>query len=473
MKRRSNRIHRVSALAGAALLGATAVHAAPVPAPAAPANPLSLAGGALTFDLEGRWRMEARSNTFDFNSGARALTDDEFLLERLRIGLLYKPCAGFKLYVQGQDSREFFSKRPDIPTALGAEGNDAFDLRQAWMEFGDAKAYPLTLKIGRQPLAYGDERLLGGFEWNNVARTFDAAKLRWEEKTWALDAFAGSVVDVSDVGQFDQSDLFNGREKHRDEVLSGLYGTTTALGPQTTDLYVLHLHQELAGGNTNFFTLGTRMRSKPGAFSTVMVEGKKKPVGFDYSGEFAFQTGKLNKSGVVRDLQAYALNAGGGYAFDVAGTPRVGVAYSYATGDKNSADASWDGFQNLYPTNHKFYGQMDVFSWQNMHDLEANFKVSPSKSVTLKSEVHAFWLATNKDAWYRANGTTAVRPLNAAAKAANSFAGAEADFTATWSVSKPVQVEAGYSHFFAGSYLKGTGAQSDADFTYVQLKVSF
>ena len=34
---------------------------------------------------------------------------------------------------------------------------------------------------------------------------------------------------------------------------------------------------------------------------------------------------------------------------------------------------------------------MDVFSWQNMHDLELNFKCNPVKSVTIKSEFHAFW----------------------------------------------------------------------------------
>jgi hypothetical protein len=34
-------------------------------------------------------------------------------------------------------------------------------------------------------------------------------------------------------------------------------------------------------------------------------------------------------------------------------------------------------------------------------------------------------------------------------------------------------VQAGYSHFFAGDYLKGTGFHSDADFGYVQATISF
>ena len=34
-------------------------------------------------------------------------------------------------------------------------------------------------------------------------------------------------------------------------------------------------------------------------------------------------------------------------------------------------------------------------------------------------------------------------------------------------------VESGYSHFFAGSYLKDTGPSDDADFAYVQAAVAF
>jgi len=40
------------------------------------------------------------------------------------------------------------------------------------------QAYQASLKIGRQELIYGDERLIGAFGWNNIGRVFDAAKLR-------------------------------------------------------------------------------------------------------------------------------------------------------------------------------------------------------------------------------------------------------------------------------------------------------
>ena len=456
-------------------------------------NPLSFFDGKVVFDLQERFRWEIRENNYDFNSAVRSLTDDNWFEQRFRIGVMIKPTPWIKLYAQGQDSREINSDRPDFPGVMGAEGDDAFDLRQGYIEIGNSKEFPLSLKIGRQILSYGDERLVGSFDWNNIGRTFDAAKLRWEAKNWWLDAFASSVV-VPTRGKYNQSDFVNGTENHRSQVFSGVYFSTTAIPVQTTDLYVFHLHENdnplylpAAIGDTNFVTLGARIKSNPGAFAPqppapapdgkAIADGKsaplplppKKPVGFDYDAEGAFQTGKVR--GLT--LTAFAVHGGIGYTFDVPWLPRLGVAYNYGSGDSDPHDHQIETFQNLFPTNHKFYGQMDVFSWQNMHDLEVSVKAQPLKKVSLKAEFHAFWLASNEDVWYRANGATAVRPLNALAENANTYAGSEVDVTAQWSVTKNVALEAGYSHFFAGSYLKDTGAHDDADFGYVQATISF
>jgi len=124
-------------------------------------HPLSVANGSVAFDVQERLRFEARENNFDFNNGVDDATDDEWLLQRFRIGVLVKPAPWLKVYAQGQDAREFGSERPNIPGVLAAEGDDQFDLRQAYFEAGDSTKFPLALKIGRQILSYGDERLIG------------------------------------------------------------------------------------------------------------------------------------------------------------------------------------------------------------------------------------------------------------------------------------------------------------------------
>ena len=454
------------------------------------ANPLCFLDGKVCFDFAERFRWEIRDNNFDFDDATDSPTDDNWFLNRLRFGMMVKPAPWLKIYAQTQDSREINSDRPDLPGVLGAEGDDTFDLRQGYIEIGNAKDFPLTLKAGRQTLIYGDERLVGASDWNNLGRTFDAVKLRWEEKAWSLDAFASSVP-VFERGNYNQSDLFNGNETHREQVFSGLYFSTTAIPVQTTDLYVFHLHEnsnprfaQNPFGDTNFFTAGVRLKSKPGAFAqselavankgpadgkSIQVAGPPKPVGLDYELESAIQHGNLRGL----DLTAFAVHAGAGYTFNIGWMPRFGLEYNYASGDRDPSDREVETFQNLFPTNHKFYGYMDAFSWQNMHEVAASLKTQPLKQVIVQVDYHAFWIASNDDVWYRANGITAVRPLSPTARTASSYEGSEVDLTVIWNVRKELTMQAGYSHFFAGEYLGDTGAQDDADFGYVQATLAF
>lgn len=435
-------------------------------------SPLCFYDGRLCFDVQERVRFEARNNNFDFNDSVNALTDDAFVLQRFRIGVAIKPADWLKIYAQGQDSREIDSDRPNIPGALAAEGDDAFDLRQAYVQVGPKW---LNVTAGRQTLSYGDERLVGAFDWNNFGRVFDAVKLHYEQPKFSVDLFASSVVNIY-RDSINLSDLFNGSETHRDQVFSGLYVSTTALEVQTTDFYVFVLNQNnavptapaitspttslgLTDDRTDFVTIGTRIKADP-----------KKLHGFEYEGEFAFQTG--NVRGL--DLTAFAAHAGLGYNFmDAPWKPRLSVEYNFATGDNNSTDGDIETFQNLFPTNHKFYGYIDAFSWQNLHNPAISLRVTPTAKLTAQLDGHAFFLATNEDAWYRANGVARVRPLNGAARDASKFAGTEIDFTVNYKATKHLALQAGYSHFFAGDYLGDTGTQDDADFGYVMATLSF
>ena len=450
----------------------TSLHAGPAPAPV----PQPAERKLITWDVQERVRWEIKDNAFDFNSGVRTINDDNWVLNRFRLGIGVQPTDWLKVYAQVQDSREWLSDRADIPGVLGAEGDDSFDLRQAYIELSMNE---WGLKIGRQVLAFGDQRLIGPLEWSNLTRTFDAVRLTYKGSNYTVDAFASSVV-VADRGSFNQSDTFNGNETHREQVFSGLYFNTRAFAIADADLYALHLHQS---GSTDFFTLGTRLKSKPAAPAPMQHDGKSMkhdgktmmcpaPAAspWDWDAEFAFQFGEVGG----RDLTAFAGHIGAGYT--IPGCPissRIGLEYNYATGDGDPTDGDVETFQNLFPTNHIYYGFMDAFSWQNIHDLAVSWKTKPCKDVTARLDYHAFWLADTNDVWYRANGTTAVRPLSPAARNADSYAGSEIDLVVTWQARKELVIEAGASHFFAGSYLGDTGAKSDANFGYVQATISF
>lgn len=424
---------------------------------------LSLAGEAVpdvlppvssdfTFTFQARVRGEWRQNVYDFSDARDSVTDDTWLLHRVRLGMEWQPAAWLRLVVQGQDVRESFSDRADIPLQQGAEGDDAFDLRLASVEFGDSSG--LSFKVGRQVLSYGDERLVGPLEWLNFSRTFDAVKLRYQDQGWWVDAFSSSVVrpHESHFNTSDWTDLQNPRR----QVFSGLYFSSAFLPFQTSDLYAFHLHEEAASGGTDFITLGTRMKGDP-----------LKLAGWDYTAELAAQAGRVRGL----DLRAYALHLEAGYNWlKQLWKPRLALEYSHGSGDGDPADGRVGTFQNLFPTNHPPYGFMDTMSWQNMHNLVLRMAAQPHERLKTTLDVHGFWLADTADAWYRANGTTQVRPITSNAR---SYAGTEIDFTVNARLSRHLEMLLGYSHFFAGSYLDDTGDADGADFAYLMLTLNY
>jgi Alginate export len=480
MKKRSNRslplaigistlflLFSTAVFAGVAEL-ATTPSKAVVPEKKAEANPLCFMDGKICFDIQERFRFEGRENTFDFNSDVDSLTDDTFFLNRFRIGLAYKPVDWLKFYVQGQDAQEWDSDRPDIPGAMGAEGDDNFDLRQLYVQIGTK---PVSLTLGRQVLQYGDERLIGPGEWNNITKTWDAAKIQITQPLFTVDIFAASIVNIY-RDSINLSDLFNGSEMHRDQIFSGIYASSSFLNFQTSDFYVLFLDQEvpnptapaitspatftgLTGKRTDFVTVGTRLKGDP-----------KKLHGWEYEGEFAFEGGRV----ADLNLNAFAAHVGFGYNFDALWKPRLWLEYNFATGDHDPTDGRIETFQNLFPSNHPKYGFMDLFSWQNLHDLEFSVKAKPCKPVGLEADFHSFWLANTNDSWYRANGVTRVRPIT---PGADPHVGDEIDLLVTYQPVKWLNIWAGYSHFFTGKYVADTGPSDDADFGYVQATFTF
>ena len=476
-------------------------------------DPMTLANGKVTVDINERIRLEVRNNTFDFNDSKNHVTDDTFVLQRFRLGVKVDPTDWISIYAQGQDARELFSERGNVPFQFAAEGDNGFDLYQGYVDLGNKGKFPVTARLGRQVLSYGDERLIGGFDWNNFGRTFDAAKLTYyidAPTTTSVDGFISNVVTQEGFDRTDRHN-FEFNESNSKDLFAGIYATSKIISFQKTEVYALYRGKEGQGPEYNatggtgllpintaydvdqdIWTFGARMQStSPGRLK-----------GFDYTFEGAYQVGTVSAvqatgaafPGIVggtsavnpvrsqgREHLAYAIHAETGYNWELAPwTPRLGVEYNYASGDDNASDAKSGTFMNLFPTNHKFYGYMDAFSWKNMQNAAVTLTAKPNTKTTLRMDYHAFWLADSGDALYRANGVTQVRAANAAARKASTFVGTELDLTASYAYSKYLNFLIGYSHFFAADYLNDTQNTAsavnapivpggdDADFFYFQ-----
>ena len=201
-------------------------------------------------------------------------------MSRFRLSATIRPSTTIRFFVQAQDSRAF-----DKTTGgQVAPMRDTFDLRQAYGDFGPSRA---TVRIGRQDLFFGEQRLIGNLPWTNTARSFDGGRVTLRQKIGQFDVFAASVVNIQPEA-FDKSGNGN--------ILYGTYESLTNLIPkQTIEPYFLWrqsrgIAAELGGTATlHQATTGVRMA---GAL----------PHAFDYSTEAALQRGSAGPD----DIRAWA-----------------------------------------------------------------------------------------------------------------------------------------------------------------------
>lgn len=428
----------------------------------------------------------------DFRARGADVSND-YLLSRLRLHAGYT-AAWWRLYVEGQSSLEAGDQRyayPDVPAVAGTvkrlgngPENDEVNLHQAYAVLGNPAEFPLSLKAGRQELSYGDERLIGAFDWNNVGRTFDAIKVQAQSDGVRADLFTSRPVIPTD-GRFDAS------TPH--DWFSGLYATTTRVPGQNLDLYFLARNADKSAASAaaspqfpqpsaqDIYTAGGRLASKRGELGDwdYLVEGAYQ-FG-DYTDPRAGATpGRLKQS-------AHMACIAGGYTFvDGWGRPRLGGEFDYGSGNGNAkeTDGRFGTFQNLFPTNHRFYGGMDLASLQNLEDASLKLAFSPLPKVSVTAMCSFLWLATTSDSFYTVSGTARGGDAPTAGvgygvnRGDDNYLGAELGAVADWSVVSSVSFEAGFSHFFHGPYLSetwsapGFGAR-DADYGYIQLRFKF
>jgi hypothetical protein len=443
----------------------------------------------LRFELKENGLGLPPANDFRDNTAPNGKNDNSYFSSKVLARVAYTD-KWWGFYVEGRSSETINDHRSNtgagpVPAPGGNNGPETdgpVDLHQAYLAVGNHKEFPVSLKVGRQELSYGDERLVGAFAWNNIGRVFDAVKVRWQNPWFAAEAFTSKLV-LPDDNEFNIWNDYN--------VFSGLHLTTKQIPKNTAEFYFFARNDVIGSATANpgavlpfqtaapaardIYTLGARFKSNPGELGN-----------FDYTVEGAYQFGnwKQTVTSARLDQEAFAAMANIGYTFtDSFGTPRIALEYAYGSGDSDPTDDKHETFDNLYPTNHKFYGYMDFFSWQNLHDARAILSVKPTPALSLSLEGHLFWIADTADNLYNAGGVA----RGGGATTGNgfgrnptydNFVGTELDIVAGYAVNKFITLEAGYGHFFVGKYIEQTWSNpafgsKDADWFYVQTVIRF
>ncbi len=389
--------------------------------------------------IESQARFEHQSE-FDFDDTKGE--DANIFLHRLRMNLDFFPKEDYGAFFQVQDSRAV--NLDNLPENLY---EDDVDLRQGYFRFGQCSE-PLHLKIGRQDLSFDDQRLVGGFNWSNVARSFDAVRLEWKTEYVGLVPFFAKpvIIDSNEFNEWDDDDNF-----------AGLHAEWVC--PMFTYFSTNFFYRGL-DGTRNLSNAEKSIESMDEYTLDSVIKLGKEPWSFGFEG--AYQFGDYGPG----DISAAAIHTDAAYLIKACPwNSKLKAEYNFATGDDDPMDGDRETFDNLYPTNHYYYGYIDRFSWRNMHDAMVGFSVNPHKKITVDIGHHWLWLATSEDAFYNAGGGV-IRP--GSDEMADNYVGQELDVLVRLNAHQRLSLLAGYSHFFAQDYLDQSGNADDADYVYLQ-----
>lgn len=410
-----------------------------------------IAIGNAKLDIGGslRFRFEYQNN-FNIKKYGQD-TIDGFLLERLRLNFKLAKSKDLFAFVQLQDAHVWDSDFDEDDFAKGAPYENPLDLRQAFIEWQHIGGSQFGLKLGRQAIFYGDNRIWGPANWGNVGRyAWDAAKLLYDGEAVSLDAIFAQRVRY-DPHEFDDS--------HFDYDVYGIYASVKNL-PFTTDLFYVHKLDdhgttlgEMGMGDLKSHTVGTHVAGKFWG-------------NFDHGGTLAYQFGNWGKD----DIEALGLNARVGYSFDRRWSPRIGAEYTYASGDSNPTDGDHETFDGVFGSPAKYYGRMNLFYWMNLQDYMLTLSLKPSRKLKASLDWHLFQLAEAKDAWYYCNGKPQRKdPTGSSGR----DLGQELDLILQYALSQDCQLMGGYGLFRPGDFVEDTGASGNAHWAFLQMMYSF
>ena len=430
----------------------------------------------------------------DFRTGVD--NDNSYLMQKLLIRVGYT-AKWFEVFVQGRHSSVTGDDRSSSgngnlaagPVGRGSspESDGPMDLNQAYIMLGNHKEFPVSIKMGRQELILGEQRIVGPLGWNNVQRQWDAAKLRWQNPWFNAEAWTSRLVMPDDNG-FNQS--------NPDEKFSGLQLTTKKIPKLWSEFYFLAKNADVDANAGDKALIPPPFR--PPAAQDIYTTGfylknstndwKNLDFGVQAYAQFGnFKDFRKPVNSPREEHRAFAGIGALGYSWKQSDyTPRLGIEYSFASGDNDPSDGEHNTFVHLYPTGHPFYGWADFTSLQNVHNVRLQSSMMVTPRIKLSLEGHLRWLATANDNFYNVAGlprggiavqAPAVRGTGYGINPdAGTFVGSEVDLMVNYRVHKHLTVEAAICHFFRGDYIKDSlskAGSQDADYAYVQAQFNF
>ena len=336
-------------------------------------------------------------------------------------------------------------------TASNVPYEDQLDLQQAFLEFklpSNELAEKAYLRVGRQEMAFGDQRLISIRDSPGVRRTFDGVRLGGENDQVKFDAFYTNSVTLK-KGTWDD-------RTNQDQDFWGIYSTVKQISdlPLAVDLYYLGI---LNKQNTFAHASGREKRHSVG----YRLFGKTK--NFDYDFENLYQFGEIGD----QDIRAIGFTFDGGYKIELDVKSRVGFKLTASTGDKKPDDNKLTTYNGLFPKM-AYFNQAGLLGTQNMIDFQPNISFFPTDKVKLTLAHDFLWRMTSKDAVYTAAG----RPIANTAGEGNRFTSGQTSLDIDYKFNRRLSFNGGSVYISVSDSLKEAGGK-DTLFNYLTMTYLF
>jgi hypothetical protein len=200
--------------------------------------------------------------------------------------------------------------------------------------------------LGRQYLQFGRGLLISK---NELEIEYDAVLVVGEYLPWTISA--AGIKSVEDRA----ADL---------NIYLVDVNWAPAESPLSGGAYVILLDDSRVGTDREPIAIGVRGGYDPNN-------------GLAMWGEFVYETG----DNAMLSKQAWALDLGATYMFDISWSPTVKVNYLYATGDDNPEDGDDDAFDPLF--NYTRYGEAFSPDLNNIQIINAGVAIRPSDVTTV------------------------------------------------------------------------------------------
>lgn len=324
------------------------------------------------------------------------------------------------------------------------ERND-FDLQEAFIELGPED---LFVRVGRQEIRLGSQRLVAVRDGTNVRRNWDGVRGSATMGKVGVDVFALRLVDTEPTGVFN-----DGRDEGRDLV--GVQATFAApLGKIETYWLYTTFDDRLTiegVGNERRHSLGVR------------ASGEER--GWFWDWEAIYQFGRFAEG----DISAWTIATNTGYRWeDQPWRPELMLSLNVASGDGDVGDGNLGTFSALYPRA-SYFSENAVLGPANFFNVHPYLRLRPREDLRVGVDLNFFWRLEREDGVYGPPGALFRLPQGVRSR----FVDVSVSGAIEWQASEHVFLSVLFTHSVPQGFIAATGPADSIQFAEATLQFDF